>query len=100
LDKNATPLSDQDAGYWMLDTGLTRYSVDFINRRRTTRGTRDGATEAPALRERLLFPASSNQDPDCRIFAQSIYSKGANAIFQKWIIMAVIISKKFEFRTF
>ncbi len=31
LDKNAAPVIDQDAGYWMLDTGLTRYSVDFIN---------------------------------------------------------------------
>jgi hypothetical protein len=38
LDKNAAPANDQDAGYWILDIGLTRYSVDFINRRRGTRG--------------------------------------------------------------
>jgi hypothetical protein len=38
MDKNAAPAVDQDAGYWILDTGLTRYSVDFITRRRATRG--------------------------------------------------------------
>ena len=26
-------LDNQDTGYWMLDNGLTRYSVDFIKRR-------------------------------------------------------------------
>jgi hypothetical protein len=29
FDKHATPAIDQDAGYWVLDTGLTKYSVDF-----------------------------------------------------------------------
>ncbi len=46
LDKNAAPVIDQDAGYWMLDTGLTRYSVDFINRRRATRGASACAARA------------------------------------------------------
>ena len=31
LDKNAATIIDQDAGYWILDTGLKRYSVDCIN---------------------------------------------------------------------
>ena len=38
LDKNASLLVDQDAGNWILDTGLVRHSVDFINKRRATRG--------------------------------------------------------------
>ncbi len=42
----AAPAIDQDAGYWMLDTGLTRYSVDFINRRRATRGASACAARA------------------------------------------------------
>jgi len=29
LDINAALVIGHDAGYWMLDTGLTRYSVDF-----------------------------------------------------------------------
>ena len=57
LDKNAAPAIDQDAGYWMLvggqresrfigDTGLTRYSVDIINRRIARRGASAGAARA------------------------------------------------------
>jgi hypothetical protein len=38
LDKNDAPVIGRDAGYRMLDTGLKRYSGDFINRRRATRG--------------------------------------------------------------
>jgi hypothetical protein len=46
LIKAITRKSDnQDAGYWMLDTGLTRYSVDFIKRRA----------------KQVLFPATSNK---------------------------------------
>ena len=44
LGKNVAPVVDHDAGYWMLDTGLTRYSVDFINRRRATDGTSTGGS--------------------------------------------------------
>jgi len=29
LDKNAAPVFDQDAGYSILDAGLTGYSADF-----------------------------------------------------------------------
>ena len=36
---------DNDTGYWMFDTQLTRYSIDFIHRRGPNR---------------LLYPASSN----------------------------------------
>jgi hypothetical protein len=37
----------------MLDTGLTRYSVDFLKEEE------QHAALAPALRERLLFPVTS-----------------------------------------
>jgi hypothetical protein len=37
LDKNVTPVIDQDAGYWMLDIGLTRYSVNLIKKDRAKR---------------------------------------------------------------
>jgi hypothetical protein len=36
LGKNTVPGIKQDAGYWMLDTGLTWYSVDFMKRDRAT----------------------------------------------------------------
>ena len=47
LDKNAAPVIDQNAGYWMLDTGLTRYSVDFINRKKATPGASDSLFQHP-----------------------------------------------------
>lgn len=30
LDNNVALVIDQGAGHWMLDTGLERYSVDFL----------------------------------------------------------------------
>ena len=54
--QNAVLLIDEDAGLWMLDTGLKRYSVDFINRIRVMiRGT--GACTARTA------PFASIQEP-------------------------------------
>ena len=73
LAKNAVPIIDQDAGYWMLDTGFTRYSVDFISRRRSTRDASDSYGQ---------HPETSIQDPDVHL-VQLPYIKGVDAIFQQ-----------------
>jgi len=75
LDKYVAPVIDQDAGHWMLDTGLIRHSADFINRQKSD-----------TWRRRLDFASDSFfQHPVICIMIVSLYIQGINAIFQQWI---------------
>ena len=63
FNKNTAPVIDQDAGNWMLDTGLTRYSADFINRRRATYGASACGGRVPPFSS-VQQPVTSNQYPE------------------------------------